>query len=199
MLYLTLRQSLNSRLSGEALPGTGFQWLVDPQQVRERDRHPQEDLAQRRANEASLHDPQRPLSGPAFWWFVEQSRKQGFKLVQYSHYSTGSPGETPPVEGPGTRALRERMRQVEREGRAPLTWEELKAPWLTEMELAYVADVPTLDMKPTWEKIPNILQYMKDSSHPNVAGTVMQATDIGRFLLDQGLVPGATGAAAAAK
>jgi len=197
MLYLTLRQSLNSRLPGAALPGAGFGWLNDPQQVQ--DRPPQEALARRRAIEAGDQNLQGPLNGQAFWWFVEQSRKQSFKLVHYDHYSVGSPGDTPLVERPAPRALRDRFRQSEGKGRVPLTWRDLKAPWLSVPELAYIADVPSLDMNRTWGKIPNILDYMQDTSHPNVAGTVMQATDIGKFLLDQGLVPGATGAAPTAE
>ena len=74
------------------------------------------------------------------------------------------------------------------------SWDELQAllgpSGVMIPDLAYIADVPIVDLNRTWREIPNIADYMQDSNHPNVPGTVMQATDIGNFLLEQGLVPG---------
>ena len=197
-LYLTLRQSLESRAQREGSRSTGYCWLVDKQQQQEGTRQVREAMVNQ-SEETRLNLQRQPaLNGQGFWWFVQQSRKRGFKLVCYNYFSLYNPSRRPleaAIRQGGIPELRERMRLAERGQATPVTWGELEPLHLDLPTLAWIAGVPCLDLDRGWEKIPNIKDYMQDDCHPNVAGTIMQATDIGKFLLDQGLVPGAAAAA----
>ncbi len=183
MLYLTLRQSLESRLQRDALTDPSSDWLVDQAQIMESSHSRQEIMARRGEIEKRDRALQGPLGSRAFWWFVGESRKRGFKLVLYRNFNLGAPADDRLLLARALE-LRSRLRQG-----PPLTGSELEI--LSEMELAFIAGVPVVNLNRAWRRIPNIRDYMQDESHPNVAGTIMQAADIGRFLLDQGLIPGA--------
>lgn len=194
-LYLTSRQMLDSRLARDYLlqPGQGHYWLLDPQEVDRSDRNAPNGSDGFEVSSQLDQKLQTPLNNRLFWWFFQESRRRGFQLVQYSYYERDSP-VLPLDFGPDFVRLRDRVRQVQRERQAPLSWDELQAllgpSGVMIPDLAYIADVPIVDLNRTWREIPNIADYMQDSNHPNVPGTVMQATDIGNFLLEQGLVPG---------
>ncbi len=186
MLYLTLRQALVGKVS-EKDPVPPI-WLVDQKDLDDYDRrttassptgrikHTREDAWQ-----------QTHLNAKGFWWFVQQSWQRGFKLVYYRQFNLTTPRETWTF-APTVVAMRDRMRRVARREAAPPSWEELKD--FSDCDLAFIADVPIIDLQAVWQDMPDIARYMTDDSHPNVIGTAMQATDIGNFLLDRNLVPG---------
>ena len=101
-------------------------------------------------------------------WIVGQSRTRGFRTVVYMPYSDSEA----------------RLRSRPRAASAPRD----KNYWLR--RIARENDIPLVDLGHSWAKIPKVRKFLQDDCHPNVAGTVMQATDIGRFLLEKGLVPG---------
>lgn len=99
-------------------------------------------------------------------WFVEQSRKHGFQLVIYVPYLHGRDFHMKPLESGGHSA---RAATIMREE-------------------ARKAGIPTVDLDRTWRMDPDIMSMMQDDSHPDVRGTVRQAEEIGRALIEQGLL-----------
>ncbi len=171
MLYMTLRQAALTRQARAADPEP-----PDP----------------RRANNI---DDQLGLTARSFRWFLEQSKKRGFQLVLYTTYAHDKGQFMVPKESTERPALRSLYRRMRQGGQAVTAQAEpdalrLDDPTLTQEELAYLYDIPQVDLDRTWRMRPDIGNYMADSTHPNVAGTVMQAEDIGNFLLERGLIPG---------
>lgn len=150
--------------------------------------------------EASLSvdpDRQERINTRYFRWFVEQARKRGFQLVlyqQYNHHERSHMVPLPPGFRPEVEAMYREMHPSPGQEPPPphLLRAEQERLGLRIEELAWLEDVPTVDLSRTWRMISDIAKYMQDSSHPNVRGTRMQARDIANFLLDHGLVPGAT-------
>ncbi len=173
MLYLTLRQSSQMHLDGSS--------GLDPLDTR--------------MDSGNMQDPEN-LTARYFMWFVDEARRKGFQLVlytTYAHFRGTHMVPKPPLENP---VLRSVYRQMHRNGQA--VGIEHLPPGIQDTvrkqaqdRLAWLFDVPQVDLDRSWRMKPDIANYLQDETHPNVPGTVMQAEDIGRFLLERGLVPGA--------
>jgi len=172
MLYLTLRQSSQKHLSGSS--------GLDPLNTR--------------LDSGNMADPDN-LTGRYFMWFVDEARNKGFQLVLYSTYAHRRGNHMvpkPPLDNPVLRAVYSQMHQngkaVGIEHLAPGVQETVRKQ--TQDRLAWLFDIPHVDLERQWRMKPDIADYLQDETHPNVPGTVMQAEDIGRFLLEEGLIPG---------
>ncbi len=147
-----------------------------------------------------LHDGtsrlQSRFNARYFRWFMRECQERGIQLVLYSPYSHSEdhfmvPG--PPRPDAELVALYRRMRDPELQKKAHSSALKPDDPDLRMQDLAYLYDIPHIDIHEDWRMRPDIAQYLQDDSHPTVEGTIMQATEIGDFLLEKGLLPGVPG------
>lgn len=157
-----------------------------------------------RARPDSVHPPhpwrdgsselQSRFNSRYFRWFMNECRERGIQLVLYTPYSHSTDHflvPQPPEPGPEVMDLYRRMRDPEARKNASPTQLRPDDPDLRMQDLAYLHDIPHIDIHESWRMRPDIQDYLQDESHPTVEGTIMQATEIGDFLLEQGLIPGA--------
>ena len=116
-------------------------------------------------------------------WFRDQARRRGFQVVLYRPYHHEGPLHAPGVrpsfsaQTPGLGfALVPDLEQELPPHRVPQGLREF--------------GLPLVDLERGWRTIPDVGRFLQDSSHPNIPGTVMQARDLGGFLVEEGLVPG---------
>src|SRR5690606_30269930 len=99
-------------------------------------------------------------------WFIQQSREHGFQLVFYVPYIYVPQNHLKPLNAMerygGTAGVLRRKAEEEK--------------------------IPLIDLEASWRMMPDILSLLQDDCHPTAEGTVMQAEDIGRFLVENGLL-----------
>ncbi len=172
MLYMTFRQAI---LTARARPDP----VVPP--------HPWRD---------GSSELQSRFNSRYFRWFMDECQDRGIQMVLYTPYSHSTDcfmAPKPPGPGPVVTDLYRRMRDPEARKMASSQQNSPDDPDLRMEDLACLYDIPHIDLDGSWRMRPDILDYLRDDSHPTVEGTIMQATEIGDFLLENGLIPGVPG------